>query len=204
MTILVTGFEPFNKLSVNPSQLLVEHLAECAASYGLRDIRTEVLKTEYAASGAQVRELIHTLKPRAFVGLGVAGKTPMLRLERVALNLDDASIPDNAGVLLDGEPIMPGAPLAYLSSLPLKAMRDALQAQDIPVEISNHAGAYICNHVFYTARHEFIRVGLTGPCGFIHIPLMAEQADAGPDRPGLPFKMLVTGIVSCLRLVSGV
>ena len=199
MTILLTGFNRFGTLDCNPSQLIVEHIAEGTSANG-DGLVTEVLPTEFAAAGERIRELIHSLHPEAVVCLGVAAARSTIGLERVALNIDDAELPDNAGDLAAGRLIVPGGPAAYWSTLPLPAMRDALAARGFPVAISNHAGTFVCNHVFYVARHELAQSNT--PCGLIHVPLMAEQRESATGSTGrLPLADLIAAVDCCLEVI---
>lgn len=193
MSVLLTGFTPFSEVSVNPSEKIVALLAERP------DVIPLVLPTEYEASAEQLRAAILAHNPEAIILLGVAQNRPLICLERVALNLDDASIPDNAGDLATGRPIVPGGPLALESTLPVEAMRDALLARGIPAAVSNHAGTYVCNHVFYTARHVLTEIGRDIPCGFIHVPgLRPPEGDA---VNGLALDTMVEAVGACIDLL---
>src|SRR5262249_60108677 len=112
------------------------------------------------------------------VCLGVGRDRDALCLDRVALNLDDCEEPDNAGQSPAGQLIVADGPLAYWSTLPLERIRQALRARDVRVRITNHAGTYVCNHVFYVARHELETLGSRAPCGFIHVPLPAAEPES--------------------------
>jgi pyroglutamyl-peptidase len=192
VTILVTGFEPFGDHVENPSQAVVEALA------GAPGLVTAVLPVTYGAAGSVLIELIESHAPAAVICLGVAGGRSAISLERVALNLNDAKAPDNAGEIRSGSMIEPEGPLAYWSTLPLDAMHEALQTAKIPVDISNHAGAYLCNHVFFCARHHFMRRGEDRPTGFIHLPPTAHS----PDDAGLPLVTMIEAIRLCLIVID--
>jgi pyroglutamyl-peptidase len=204
MRVLLTGFEPFGKLETNPSQYIVDQLASGAPGLeGTADLVTEVLPTVYSAAGERIRTLIRGLQPGAVVCLGVAARADAIRLERVALNVDDAENPDNAGDAPMGRRIAPGGPVGYWSTLPLAEMYAALQAREIPVRISNHAGTYVCNHVFYAARHEVERLGSEAACGFVHVPLMREQAETEQElERSLPLQTMVEAVACCLEVVG--
>jgi pyroglutamyl-peptidase len=200
MKVLLTGFGPFPGVDSNPSELVA---LELGARPGLRhEVLAEVLPVEYEAAGARVRELITAHEPDAVVCLGTAAKRVEINLERVALNLDDAAIPDNAGRHLVGEPIVEDGPAAYWSTLPLDRMREALASLKVPAVISNHAGAYVCNHVFYSARHQIELTRLPAPCGLIHLPLPAELLP-GEERSEstLPMATLVDAVERCLGVL---
>ena len=197
MKILLTGFTPFGTVAVNPSQLIVECIAERGR---FPDLVTEILPVEYVRAGARLRQLIHESQPEAVVCLGVAESRSAINLERVALNVNDASIPDNAGDLASGQRIVEDAPVAYWSTLPIEKMRDELAKRNIPVTISNHAGAYLCNHAFYVTRHEIECLGWEIPCGFIHVPALCETTS--DDCAGLPLDVMVQGVEACLECLQ--
>ena len=203
MTILVTGFEPFDGLAENPAQAIVESLARRAAEQDGHQLVTEILPTAFGPAGERIVTLIRELRPAAVVSVGLAASAWAIRLERHALNLNDSLRPDNAGDLATGRPIDPDGPIGYWSTLPLEAMLRALRERDIPALITNHAGAYVCNHVFYTARHEIERSGLATRSGFIHVPLMAEQdATPLPGGAALPLAMMVEAVERCLAVLE--
>lgn len=194
MKLLLTGFEPFGQNTTNPTQYLVETLAARAPIAGV-ELIARVLPVEYLNAEHQLRALIRDHRPDVILSLGLAETRAKISLERVALNLDDASLPDNAGELRQGTVICPDAPTAYFSTLPLEPLKTALENADIPVHISNHAGAYLCNHVFYVARHEVEPLDI--PCGFVHMPQAKEFA---PDNENaLPLETLVRGVEICLQ-----
>jgi pyroglutamyl-peptidase len=142
----------------------------------------------------RLSDLIAQHQPDVVICLGLAARRSAINLERVALNLDDAKIPDNAGDLAVGRPIQQDGPVAYLSTLPLEKMKQALQAREIPVEISNHAGAYVCNHVFYAARHAIEQAHFPAICGFIHVPAIADSA----DDQGLLLDQMIEAVGVCI------
>jgi pyroglutamyl-peptidase len=166
--ILVTGFNAFGPVRINPSELIVRSLAEKAWS----DVAvvTELLPTEYVRSTRQMKLLLRRERPDAVLCLGVATGRRDICLERIALNLDDEPLADNAGVVrLDHKIVQAGPPL-YRSTLPLWHLLNALQRRRIRSRISNHAGTYLCNHIFFVVRHETRRKAI--PAGFIHLPAL--------------------------------
>ena len=203
MTILVTGFEPFDGLAENPSQAIVDALARRPTADRRAELVTHILPCEFGAAGERIVTLIRELRPQAVVSVGLAASASAIRLERHALNLNDSLRPDNGGDLATGRSIDPNGPIGYWSTLPLDTMLHALTERDIPATISNHAGAYVCNHVFYTARREIERLGWETPCGFIHVPLMAEQGIT-PPAPGasLPLATMVDAVECCLSVLD--
>ena len=203
MKILVTGFEPFVGIPENPSQAIVEALRQRPVAERRAGLVTEIVPCEFRAAGERIVTLIRELRPDAVVSVGLAAGASAIRLERHALNLNDALRPDNGGDLATGRLIDPAGPIGYWSTLPLDEMLCALKGRDLPATITNHAGAYVCNHVFYTARHEIERLGTGIPCGFIHVPLMAEQdATPLPGGAALPLATMVEAVECCLGVLA--
>lgn len=201
MKTLITGFNSYAEIKVNPSQIIVEEIREIMKNDLNINVTAIVLPTEYENSGNQIQQQIRQIKPDIVLCLGVAtDQDLLLRLERVALNLDDAIEPDNAGIVRSGQPIVIDALPAYFSTLPLEEIRDNLNAQDIPVVISNHAGTYVCNHVYYMALHEIKKLQLNTLCGFMHVPLVIESFNRFSPRLNLlDIIQAVEYILSILR-----
>jgi len=172
MKLLLTGFEPFGKIQINPSQLIVEHFAK----QGNTSVVTEILPVVYKAAGECIKDLFSQHQPDAILMLGVAGNREEINLERIAINVNDAAIADNKGFHAQGQRIIENAPVGYWSTLPLLQIHEAISQEGIAVKYSNHAGAYLCNHVFYSARHllETTRQAQI-PCGFIHVPPLEKM-----------------------------
>ena len=118
MKILLTGFEPFGSVRLNPSEQIVREIAERSRSGGKDDLITEILPTEFVAAGKRIKRLIRSIRPAVVVCLGVAASRDKISLERVALNLNDEALPDNAGRVRLGRPIVRGGPLAFLRGPP--------------------------------------------------------------------------------------
>lgn len=200
--ILLVGFERFGELDTNPSEIIIRNIEERTRSGRRTNITTRVLKTEFISAGNEIKELISHLKPEVVLCVGVSAGAENIRLERVALNLDDADVPDNAGLKLVGQPITPGGPAAFWSTLPLERMRSALNGLGIPVVISNHAGTYVCNHVFYIAREEIDKLGIGTECGLMHVPLASDQSVSSAHAGRLPLKMMVQAVDRCLDVLE--
>jgi pyroglutamyl-peptidase len=196
MTVLITGFEPFGGESVNPSWLTVHRLS------GQRILGHEIvgacLPTAFNTSLAQLAVLIEQYRPDLVIALGQAGGRSGISLERIAINIDDARIPDNLGAKPIDLPVIEGAPAAYFSSLPIKAMLKQLHAADIPAEVSNSAGTYVCNHVFYGLMH-LCRHYPGMRAGFVHMPYVPEQAIAHPGAPGMALEDIVRAMAIIVR-----
>jgi len=191
MKILLTGFEPFADVEVNPSQQVVEALSQQSIA-GIHIVHA-ILPVEYELAGNQIRQLIYAHEPDAVLMLGVARKRDVITLERVAINVDDAETPDNTGSVRSGHPIIwHTSPIAYLSTLPIIPMMERLKEKDFPAKISNHAGTFVCNHIFYLASHEYDRMNAYVPCGFIHLP---------PASENYTLEMMIDAIRVCVELL---
>jgi pyroglutamyl-peptidase len=177
-TLLLTGFEPFGddpgEQSLNPSAAIA--LALHGQHIAGWQVQGHVLPCVFGDSVKALKKLIKTHAPAAVVCLGQAGGRAAISIERIAVNWDEAALPDNAGIVRSGQPILKTAPAAYFSTLPIHAMRDAVLAQGIPAEISSSAGHFVCNHVFFSLMHALR--GAKIPAGFVHVPYLPEQAKA--------------------------
>ncbi len=211
--LLITGFEPYGTLAENPSATIAQELARRAAERPdvYAGLRVAILPTEFARAERAIGELLQTDVPDVLLALGVAPRAEGLRIERTARNRDDAALPDNAGEQRSLSPIVPGGPDTLESTLPIQAMWVALEQLGVPVAISDDAGGYVCNHLFYAARHLIDSRGLPTRCGFVHVPLCTEQIDADTqgidtDRSGLaagslPRAKLVEAVEHCIRVI---
>lgn len=166
--ILLTGFDRFADLVANPSEAIVRQIAAAPPSGITLD--TAVLPTDYQAATRKLLSLLRNRRPDAVILLGVAATRNAIELERVAINLDDSETPDNSNRRRRGRRIAAGGPVGYWSTLPISRMAAALRRHRIPVAISNHAGNFLCNHVFFRARHYLEDQSSPVPCGFIHVP----------------------------------
>ncbi|MFC5525546.1 pyroglutamyl-peptidase I [Rhodanobacter ginsengisoli] len=171
--ILLTGFDPFGGEPINPSWEAVRALH--GKRIGGHLVVARQLPTEFAASLRLLKAAEREVRPAILLGVGQAGGRQQLSLERVAINVQDARIPDNAGAQPIDEPVIADGPAAYFSTLPIKAMLAALHAAGVPAEISQSAGTYVCNHIAYAMLHLAAkRRGVRA--GFIHIPYLPLQA----------------------------
>ncbi|HWP83563.1 MAG TPA: hypothetical protein VNN17_00095 [Terriglobia bacterium] len=196
MKILLTGFNSFRGVRRNPSEQVVRILAARGGSFAGVELVAAVLPTEYRAGSRKLRRLIRGNRPDAVVCLGVAPRRDAFSLERVALNLDDEATPDNAGVVRRARPIVRGGPDVYWSTLPLDRLLKQLRRRRIKAVISNHAGAFLCNHAFYLARHETARRGI--PCGFLHLPGTGRRPSG--NRPSAA--RMVRAVECCLTVLA--
>lgn len=171
MTILVTGFDTFGNLSFNPTEVIVAQLAaDPKQSFG-EELRCHVLPTAYDTAATAITNLIDETLPSLVLGLGVSRSRDKVCLERFALNLDDAAIEDNAGCIRRGEEIVRGGPTALQTNVDLSAVLTQLADVGVPAEISNHAGTFVCNHVYYRTLRRFENQRPQVRCLFVHVPL---------------------------------
>lgn len=189
-TVLLTGFAPFAGESLNPSWEAVRALQ--GRSLDGHRIETALLPCEFDAAPVALRHALRKFKPHAVIAVGLAGGRAGISLERVAINVVDARIPDNVGTQPIDSPIVRAGPVGYFSRLPLKAAIVALQAAGIPAHVSQTAGTYVCNQVFYTLLHT-LRRGHQTRCGFVHVPWLPEQA-AAHAQPGMPLAQMVEAL----------
>ncbi|WP_367133130.1 pyroglutamyl-peptidase I [Saccharothrix sp. HUAS TT1] len=180
MDVLLTGFEPFDGEVANPSWDAVDAVEP--DGYRLTTLR---LPCAFGDSLAALREALAARRYDLVVCVGQAGGRVGVTPERVAVNLDDARIPDNAGAQPVDEPVVPGGPAAYFTGLPVKACVAAVEAAGIPASVSHTAGTFVCNHVFYGLMHLVATEHPGVRAGFVHVPFSPEQAE-GRDQPSLP------------------
>lgn len=196
-TILVTGFESFEDVKLNPSWQVARALDGWTCD-GYQVVAVK-LPVAFWASMDLLRTKLKELDPVLVLSLGLARGLPHVALERVALNLDDARIPDNAGQQPMDRPIIESGPMAYLSSLPVKDILQNMHREGIPAGLSLSAGTYVCNHVFYGLCHiratEFPQTRV----GFIHVPLLPEQAVEFRGEPSMALEMQVKAIRVAIR-----
>lgn len=188
-TVLLTGFDAFGGADTNPSWQAVQALHGWRVQ-GCRLVAAQ-LPTVFGASLRRLEELLLAHRPELVLCVGQAGGRAAISLERVAINLDDAPIADNAGAQPIDQPVCPGAPAAYFSTLPLKTMLAALQAAGIAAEVSQTAGTFVCNHVFFGLMHTLARQPALRQArgGFVHVPWLPEQG-----RPSMALADTVRGL----------
>ncbi|HEX2011432.1 MAG TPA: pyroglutamyl-peptidase I [Roseateles sp.] len=195
-TILLTGFEPFGGETVNPAW----EIARALDGQMIDDARIVARQLPCVfglALGALATAMAET-RPLLVLALGQAAGRCDLSIERVAINVDDARIPDNAGAQPVDRPVLAGAPAAYFSTLPIKAMVAGLREAGHPASVSQSAGTFVCNHVFYGLQHQLAGSGVRS--GFMHIPYLPEQAARHPGQPSLPLTTLIDGTRLALQL----
>ena len=191
MSILITGFGPYEKYKMNPAQLIAREL-DGKEILGVKIVGKEV-PVSFKRVIKIIPEYIKEIRPRVFLGLGLACGRPNITLERVAINIMDATKPDNDGYKPEDEPILPNGPAAYFATLPLKRILKVLRKNGIPAMISNSAGTFVCNTLMYVALHTVNELKLDCPTGFIHVPCMPEQVVDKP-QPSMSFGIMVKAV----------
>ncbi|BAN07613.1 Pyrrolidone-carboxylate peptidase [Levilactobacillus brevis KB290] len=198
MKLLITGFDPFGGEKTNPAIEAVKRLP--AAIAGATVVPLEI-PTVFGTCAEVVRQAIITERPDVVLSVGQAGGRSALTPERIAINLDDGRIPDNAGFQPVDQPIQPNGPAAYFTQLPVKAMAQAIRQAGLPSHVSTTAGTYVCNHIMYQVQHlratEFPQL----QAGFIHIPFLPEQVVQRSGVPSLSLTDDVRGLTAAIRAI---
>lgn len=171
--LLLTGFEPFGGETINPAQ---EALALVSDRIGALEIIKRILPVAFGTSIAEVRAALREHRPDAVLCVGQASGRMEVTPERVALNLNDARIPDNKGNQPVDEPVFADGPAAYFTTLPLREMVAAIHAAGLPARVSNTAGLFVCNHVMYGVLYHLAHELPGAIGGFMHVPYAPEQA----------------------------
>ena len=197
-TVLLTGFEPFDDADVNPSQKVAEALHDRIVA-GHRVVAA-VLPTAFTAAARELRRLLEQHRPALVLALGQAGGRDGISIERVAINVIDARIADNAGDQPIDRPVIRDAPAAYFSTLPIKAMCQRLRDAHIKAHISNTAGTFVCNQVFFALAHATATHEPAVRGGFVHLPYLPEQA-RGKRRaaPRMSLQRMILATRLCLQ-----
>lgn len=199
MRILISGFEAFGGRKVNPTALLVEALQnkEIQIPEGLR-VDQVLLPVTFEKSFYVLQNKINEFNPDVVIALGLSAKSDAIKLETLAVNLIDAEIADNLGLQPREEMINHLGEPSYPSTLPLQGIEGVLKEAGIPVKLSNSAGTYVCNYVFYRmmeSNQDSLRL-----CGFIHVPMLPEQAQEG--EPSLSFSDLLRAMSLILNYIK--
>ncbi|ARJ40735.1 pyroglutamyl-peptidase I [Pantoea alhagi] len=197
-TVLITAFEPFGGERMNPSWEAVRQLHErmlCGFQVVAKELPCvfgDALTTLYAEMEA--------LQPELIIAVGQAGGRADISVERIGININDARIPDNKGNQPIDEPIIPGGPAAYFSTLPIKAIVEGIREAGIPASVSQTAGTYVCNHVMYGLLHRLAQQGNEVRGGFIHIPYLPEQAINHPGAPSMAAQTVILALEMAITI----
>jgi pyroglutamyl-peptidase len=176
--VLVTGFAPFDGEHINPSYEAIKSIDPKTLPCKLMIME---VPTEFYTSAKHVIDAMHAFDPDVIILIGQAGGRKEISVERIAINIDDASIPDNRGIQPIDHEISVFGQSAYFSTLPIKKLVKTLQDHGFPSSVSNSAGTYVCNHLMYSVLHELaMNQSLHAIAGFIHVPYTTEQVK---DKP---------------------
>ena len=193
--LLITGFDPFGGASVNPAREAVMALPDVVGDYALTKLE---IPTVFGLAAETVLRAAEALCPDVILCVGQAGGRAAITPEVVAINLREASIPDNAGNQPKNMPVVENAPAAYFSTLPVRAMAEGVKAAGIPCSLSYSAGVFVCNDLLYTLLHHYD--GTDTRVGFVHIPYLPEQA--GEGVASLPLEDAVRGLTAAIQAIT--
>ncbi|MGL5123338.1 MAG: pyroglutamyl-peptidase I [Fusobacteriaceae bacterium] len=194
-TILITGFDPFGGEKINPAYEAVKGLKDEIKGYQI--IKREI-PTVFVKSYEKLFTLIKETKPEIVICVGQAGGRFEITPERVAINLDDARIPDNEGNQPTDMKIFSDGENAYFSNLPIKKIALAIQESGIPAGVSNTAGTFVCNHIMYALMYYIEKNNLDIKGGFIHVPYLPEQVLNKKGQPYMSQELITQGLEQSL------
>lgn len=184
--VLLTGFEPFDKAAVNPSWEAVRQLDGVQLCEGVQMV-SRCLPCAFATAAETLLQLINELRPAMVIATGLGPGRSDISIERVAINVNDARIPDNLGAQPIDTAVVEGGPAAYFSTLPIKGMVKAVREAGIAASVSQTAGTFVCNQVFYRLQHALVGTGVRS--GFIHVPGLP-----GSSEPSMVLSTTVEGL----------
>ncbi|GAA0929609.1 pyroglutamyl-peptidase I [Virgisporangium aurantiacum] len=200
MKILMTGFDPFEEESINPSWEAVKRLPDTVDG-------AEIIKVQIPTSFARSVEVLHAAvvehDPDVIVSVGQAGGRYAVNPERVAINIDDGRIADNDGVQPVDVPVREDGPPAYFSSLPVKAMVTAMRRAGFPAAVSNTAGTFVCNHIMYSILYMIDREFPGKRGGFVHVPYLPQQVVDKANVPSMSLDDITTALTAGVAAIVG-
>ncbi|AFK22546.1 pyroglutamyl-peptidase I [Pyrococcus sp. ST04] len=202
MRVLITGFEPFGGDDKNPTQRIAQELDGNVIDGA--EIVGRVLPVSVKRARPILEELLREIKPDIVINLGLAPTYSNIAVERIAVNILDARIPDNDGYQPIDEPIVEGAPLAYMATLPVRAIVKELRQNGIPARLSYSAGTYLCNYVMFLTLHFSKINGFPKKAGFIHVPYTPDQVVnktflAGRSTPSMCYELEVKAVKIAIK-----
>ena len=198
MKILVTGFDPFGGEPINPAIESVKKLPDNIA--GAEIIKLEI-PTVRKKSLEKIEKAINEHNPDVILSIGQAGGRFDISIERVGINLDDFRIPDNEGNEIIDEPIFPDGENSYFVKLPVKAMVQNVQKNNIPASVSYTAGTFVCNHVLYGVLYLIEKKYKGKKSGFIHIPFLPQQVVDKRNMPSMELNTIVKGLTAAIEAI---
>lgn len=199
MNVLLTSFDPFGAEVQNSSLEILRRLPDRLECISLVK---EVLPTQFVEAPRRLQTLLREIRPDLVLLLGQAGGRKQVHFERVAINCMSARIPDNAGYAPQEIPVLTDAPAAYFTNIPLADLVRHLQDRWMPAAVSNSAGTFVCNCLFYHAMHQIVTESLPCLCDFVHIPYLAGQSHVPPNTPCLSAESCVSTIREAISFLA--
>jgi len=199
MKLLITGFDPFANEPINPAWEAVKLLPNKIEDV---EIIKLMIPTVFGDSMEKILESVELHNPDIIICVGLAGGRFDITVERVAINLDDARLADNAGNQPIDEKIYSDGENAYFSNLPIKAMVEEMHLSNVPASVSNTAGTYVCNHIMYSVLYHIKKNNIAKKGGFIHIPFITEQVIAKRNMPFMELSTIVKGLEAAIVAIS--
>lgn len=196
--ILLTGFVPFGGETVNPAQLIVEALELQRPDV---DLHKAILPVSFLQSKKIMEDLITKIEPDAILSIGQSGGCSEVKVERFAINLNDATKSDNDGDTPFERKIYEDGENVYFASIPTKEIVRNIREMGIPALLSNSAGLYVCNNVMYTALHCIKCYQRSAMAGFIHVPYLPQQAVLKEKKPSMSLQDMTTAIETALNTI---
>lgn len=196
MKVLITGFDPFDDEAINPAWEAVNALPDVID--GIEVIKVQI-PTVFKKSAKKLFETIEAVKPDAVICVGQAGGRFDFNVERIAINVDDARIPDNEGKQPIDEKIFEDGENAYFATLPIKAMVEEARKAGVPASVSNTAGTFVCNHIMYSLLYYISKNNLNIRGGFIHVPYIAQQVIGKKNIPFMEVTTITKGLEASIR-----
>lgn len=196
MKILLTGFDAFNGEKINPASLILDKISDEIDGHKIYKL---ILPTAFYRVGNILERKIESLRPDIIISLGQAGGRSEITVERIGINIADASISDNDGKKPVDERIRKDGDAAYFSSLPIKAIVKNLRKAEIPAVVSNTAGTYVCNYVMYTSLYLSSHYENMA-AGFIHVPYLPAQVLDKRGTPSMTLKEMARAVELSIRV----
>lgn len=199
MKLLITGFEPLGGERINPSWELVKKLDTNIGNFTLEKLE---LPTSFEGSSSILFEKVMEVNPDYIINIGQAGGRSKVSIERVAINIDDAPIPDNSNYQPIDQTIKSDGENAYFSNLPIKLIYSELKKKNLPIEISNTAGTFVCNHIMYEALYIKDKILPNIKTGFIHIPYLPEQVEDKKEIASMDMTTMLRIVTKMILIIS--
>lgn len=199
MRVLISGFEAFDGRSINPTQKLIEAIQSQEVDHPEEiELKGILLPVRFLDSYDILKKQVDHFNPDVILSFGLAAGRASIELEEVAMNLINSTTPDNGGVIIENAPITINGAASYASTLPLQGIEGKLKEHGLPAKISNSAGTFVCNYLFYKMMED--NQTTQRLCGFIHVPLLTEQVE--DNSPSIEFHELKKGVTVILNYIT--